>query len=478
METKEIKETKSEDLFRGWKPKPKQKKKRTGATPARRFAVETNIIVRTRNAFAHAVLESRLERSKLSKEDKAFAQVLVLGVAATRGTLDEIINRALDNPKDIKPDVRDALRISTYELFFLDKEEHAAVNQGVELSKYIAPQTGGLANAVLRRIVNLKKTWPFGNPKTDRAALARLYGFPEWLTNQLINDVGVRAALALMKASNEQAPLFIAVNQLKASNQEIVDLFADCGVKALPQTIDNTPVFGCYFMSNSKILLDGRIVHALAQGKILVSDVAAQRVAQLALPHDKPKAFLEIGAGRGTKTILLQSNAQQKYGSQMNLYTLDNHEFKERILRERTEQYGVHIQEALTLDATNMSQDDFPETFDAVFVDAPCSGLGTLRRHPEIRWRLNEADIKNLAEKGRAMLERAAALVNPGGRLTYSTCTVTKQENQDVVMAFLQSEQGQNFSLEPIDGHASFATNVNSGSADGHFAVCLVRKKD
>ncbi len=471
-------ETESDDLYRGWQPVAKPKKKRTGATPARRFAVETNTIVRTRKAFAHEVLESRLERSKLSKEDTAFAQVLVLGVAATWGTLDEIIDCALDNPKDIEPLVRDALRISTYELFFLGKEEHAAVDQGVELSKYIAPRTGGLANAVLRRVVELKKTWPFGDPKTDIAALARLYGFPQWLAVRLIKDLGASDAVALMKASNEQAPLFIAVNKAKASDQEIVALFADCGVTAQPQTIDGVEIPGCYFISNSKILLDGRISHALAQGKILVSDVAAQRVAMLALPEEKPAAFLEIGAGRGTKTILLQSNAQRKYGSQMKHYTLDNHEFKARVLRERAEKYGIEVADALTLDATEMTAEDFPETFDAVFIDAPCSGLGTLRRHPEIRWRLNERGIENLAAKGLKMLQTAASLVNPGGRLTYSTCTVTKRENQEVIMEFLKSEEGADFKLEAIDGHASFATNVNSGSADGHFAVCLVREKN
>ena len=104
--------------------------------------------------------------------------------------------------------------------------------------------------------------------------------------------------------------------------------------------------------------------------------------------------------------------------------------------------------------------------------------MGTLRRHPEIRWRLNERGIENLAAKGLKMLQTAASLVNPGGRLTYSTCTVTKRENQEVIMEFLKSEEGADFKLEAIDGHASFAKNVNSGSADGHFAVCLVREKN
>lgn len=470
--------TESDGLFRGWQPTAKKKKKRTGATPARRFAVETNIIIRERKAYAHDVLETRLERSKLSKEDTAFAQVLVLGVAATRGTLDEIIDKALDNPNDIEPNVREALRISTYELFFLGKEEHAAVDQGVELSKYIVPHTGGLANAVLHRIVNLKKTWPFGDPRTDIAALARLYAFPQWLAVRLIEDLGAVDAVALMKASNEQAPLFIAVNKAKASDEEIVALFADCGVKALAQSIDEVPIPGCYYVSNGKILLDGRISHALAQGKILVSDVAAQRVALLALPKAMPASFLEIGAGRGTKTILLQSDALRKYGSQMKHYTVDNFEFKARLLKQRAEKYGISVEDARVLDATTLTKDDFPEAFDAVFIDAPCSGLGTLRRHPEIRWRLREQGIDTMAQKGLDMLKAASALVNPGGRLTYSTCTVTKRENQDVIMEFLKSEEGAAFTIEPIDGHASFTTTVSSGAADGHFAVCLVRARE
>ncbi len=473
-------ETKPEELYRGPQSPTKVEKKHTGVgiTPARRFAVETNALIRTRNAFAHEVLESRLGRAKLSKEDKAFSQLLVLGVAATRGTLDEIINKALNDPSDIEDDVRDALRIAVYELFFLNKEEHAAVNQGVELSKYVAPRSGGLANVTLRRAVALKQRWPLGDPKTDVAALARMFGFPTWLAICLIKDLGPSDALALMKASNEQAPLFIAVNSVKARDEEIIALFADCGITAAPQFIEGKLVSGCYYIDNAKVLLDGRIVRALSQGKILVSDLSAQRIAYAALPPQKPEAFLEIGAGRGTKTILLQSNAQRIYGSQIKLTTLDNRAFKARLLKERVEKYGIEVEDATVHDATVLTREDFPEGFDAIFIDAPCSGLGTLRRHPEIRWRLKSEDIEGMAQTGLAMLKAASGLVRPGGRLTYSTCTVTKRENQDVIVEFMKSSEGSAFQLEAIDGHASFTTNVNSGSADGHFAVCLVRKRE
>ena len=469
----------ADELYRGRPLKRPQdgKKKRTAATPARRFAVETCCIVRERNAYAHEVLEKRLETTKLSKEDRAFAQVLVLGVAATWGTLDEIIDMCLNDPSDVKPDLRDALRISVYELFFLKKEVHAAVDQGVELAKYIAPYSGGLANAVLRKAVGLLDTFPFGEPTKDIEALARLFGFPVWLAARLIEDLGGQGALALMRASNEQAPLFIAVNAARATDDEIVKLFQECGVTLVPQDIAGHSVAGCYFVDTPKILMDGRIVHALSQGKIIVSDLAAQAVAQIALPDQKPGSYLEIGAGRGTKTILLQSNALRKYGSQMEHVTLDNHAYKARLLKERASKCGIAVKDAATFDATTLSESDFPEGFDCVFIDAPCSGLGTLRRHPEIRWRLTSKGVTGMAETGLAMLKAASKLVHPGGMLVFSTCTVTKEENEGTIMAFLKSEEGTAFKLKPIFGHGSFATSVDSGASDAHFAAVMVRQK-
>ena len=254
-------------------------------------------------------------------------------------------------------------------------------------------------------------------------------------------------------------------------------LFQECGVTLVPQDIDGHSVAGCYFVDTPKILMDGRIVHALSQGKIIVSDLAAQAVAQIALPDQKPGSYLEIGAGRGTKTILLQSNALRKYGSQMEHVTLDNHAYKARLLKERASKCGIAVKDAATFDATTLSESDFPEGFDCVFIDAPCSGLGTLRRHPEIRWRLTSKGVTGMAETGLAMLKAASKLVHPGGMLVFSTCTVTKEENEGTIMAFLKSEEGAAFKLKPIFGHGSFATSVDSGASDAHFAAVMVRQK-
>lgn len=453
-------------------------------SPARALALKVTSEVRKRGAYTHELLEKELKTSRLSKEDKAFASVLSFGVAMCLGSLDIIINKALNSPRDIDENVRDALRISTYELYYLGKQDHAAVDQGVELVRSIAPRADKLANAVLRKLVANKAQFPFGDPKTDTTARALLYAFPEWLTLRLEQDLGSHAAQELMKASNEQAPLFISINAARATQDAVLSIFDNEGVIYHPQYFEKAEVPSCYLLENSSDIQKPEIAKLLDRCCILVSDLSAQIISLLALPEKYPSSFLEIGAGRGTKTLLLQSGAIQQYGKQMHHVTLDNHAFKSKLLEKRAKAAGIHVAKACTYDATKISPSYFVNEkcgvkdglFDAVFIDAPCSGLGTLRRHPEIRWHITQDAIDDLACLGLSILSAASTCVNAGGMLVYSTCTVTKAENEEVIMRFLNSEQGKNFQIIPIAGHASFSSSVRSGSSDAHFCVCLKRK--
>lgn len=457
-------------------PKSRPKKPRSKASPARLAALDVVRAVRERDAFAQDVIGTRIDRSDLSSEDRAFATKLALGVVGASGTLDEIIDRALNKPSDVQPDVRDALRISAYELVFLDKTPHAAVDQGVELVRSFAQSASGLANAVLRKIVQLRPAFPFGDPTRDVEALARLHAFPTWLARKLVADLGPQAAVAFMRASNEQAPLFIAVNAAKIGDAALVAAFEKLDEDLDPVSVDGVEVPGCYRVLDTRALLLPEVKRLFAQGKILVSDAASQLVAASVLPERKPASFLEIGAGRATKTILLQSDAVRAYGSQLDLVTLDNHAFKTKLLRERAERYGVQVSDALTGDALQLDAVVGERTFDAVFIDAPCSGLGTLRRHPEIRWRIQPADVAEFARVQQGMLHAAAPHVAPGGTLAYATCTVTREENNAQVIAFLESEAGAGFELAPVAGRSCVATPLAPGSSDAHFAVRFVRR--
>ena len=294
----EARETRKPQGYAG--PKNPPKKPRSKASPARLAALDVVRAVRERDAFAQDVIGTRIDRSDLSSEDRAFATKLALGVVSATGTLDEIIDRALNAPSDVKPDVRDALRVSTYEIIFLGKTPHAAVDQGVELVRSFAMSASGLANAVLRKIVLMRQAFPFGDPMRDPEALARLHAFPLWLARKLIVDLGPQEALDFMRASNEQAPLFIAVNAAKTSDEALVKAFDKLDEGLDPVSVDGVSVAGCYRVLDTRALLLPEVKRMFSQGKILVTDAASQLVAASVLPERKPASLLEVGAGRAT----------------------------------------------------------------------------------------------------------------------------------------------------------------------------------
>lgn len=446
------------------------------ASPARQAALRVTSIVRERDAFAQELIHKYIDSSRMSREDRAFATRLTLGVVSSYGTLDDVINRCLDRVSDINDDVRDALRISTYEIIFLKKEPHAAVSQGVELVKTIAPKASGLANAVLRRIADKAHKFPFGDPRTDIEAFARLHAFPEWLAKRALLDLGPEATRDYLAGSNEPAPLFVAINAAKADESEVVETIVAAHGDPVAVFVNGEDIPGCYCLSEGRVLFDGRVRHMIQTGQLLVSDASSQQIARLVLTEEKPASLLEVGAGRGTKTVLIQSDAQRRYGSQIDEYvTVDNLEFKTNITAERAEEYGIHVSESITGDATVLDDVVGERAFDVVFIDAPCSGLGTLRRHPEIRWRLNPEKIDEFAKTGLALLKSASSHVALGGSIVFSTCTITRAENIDVVKAFLASDEGASFALAPIGGAPCFNPALKPGSPDAHFAVRLVK---
>ena len=342
--------------------------------------------------------------------------------------------------------------------------------------KTIAPKASGLANAVLRRIADKAHKFPFGDPRTDIEAFARLHAFPEWLAKRALLDLGPEATRDYLAGSNEPAPLFVAINAAKADEAEVVETIVAAHGDPAAVSVNGEDIPGCYCLSEGRVLFDGRVRHMIQTGQLLVSDASSQQIARLVLPEEKPASLLEVGAGRGTKTVLIQSDAQRRYGSQIDEYvTVDNLEFKTNITAERAEEYGIHVSESITGDATALDDVVGERAFDVVFIDAPCSGLGTLRRHPEIRWRLNPEKIDEFAKTGLALLKSASTHVAPGGSIVFSTCTITRAENIDVVKAFLASDEGASFALAPIGGAPCFNPALKPGSPDAHFAVRLVK---
>lgn len=440
--------------------------------------------IRCRNAFADDVIGKIIDGSDMDLRDRAFATKLVLGVVSTQGILDETLNMCMGSPKDVRPDLRDALRISAYELIYLKKDPYACVDQGVELARFVAPRASRLANAVLRKLSSLIPDFPFGDPSSDIKAYCRLHGFPLWLTEKAYRALGPELAHSFISASNEPAPVFISIIPINQTRSEILASLSRHSIEIEPVSIGGMAIDDCFRLLNPRDIANDAMIDLIGNGCLIVSDAAAQLIAQIAVnalksaiggPKGLELSCLELCAGRGTKTILLQRDSISAFGGQFARYiAVDNIDFKVRLLEDRAQKYGISVDESICADILDLGFGE-GDLFDLVFLDSPCSGLGTLRRHPEIRWRITDDLIKGFSKKDIRLLAHSAQFIKPGGLLVYSTCTITPDENSHVVKSFLNSKAGSDFEHILIDGKPMFATHLMPGGSDAHFCAILRR---
>lgn len=446
-------------------------------SPAREAALDALAAARRRGVYVAPLAEQAARRRSLDSADHAFCVLLAKGVTRTAGVLDDAIARHARLPR-LEPLVLDTLRIGAFELLFLKTPAHAAVNEAVSLARRRVPRAARLVNAVLRRIAEEAPGFPWGDPGSDRDALARLYGVPRWMVDAFIADLGEHAARASLDAMSVEPPLFVRVNRLVAGRSDTLAELAACGIAVQPAPPDDL---------SFRVLDPASFVRseALAADRAFVCDAAAQYVA---LQASAPSASLivEVGAGRGTKTLALLGGLPfPRSGAE--IVAIEPAEWRVRIWQERLARSGVRAASALIADVRAVEPSALPRPADVVLLDAPCTGTGTLRRHPEAVWRLAPSDAERLAAIQLEMLSAAASLVCLGGLLVYSTCSIARLENESVVAAFLASDAGSGFRVEPLDPEppaewAPFVTPdgffrswPTPDGPDGHFAARLRR---
>ncbi|MCL2881318.1 MAG: hypothetical protein FWF45_00255 [Coriobacteriia bacterium] len=451
---------------------------------ARLVARETLTRVRERDAFAHESLNRVLSRHHgISDRDSALATRLAYGAIACYGTLEEVVDRRLRNPKKTDPVLRDALLLSTYELLFTETPVYAVVSEGVALAKELKARYASPTNAILRRIGRERELFPWGDPKADVDAHARLRGHPAWMAALLREHFGYEQADLIMQADNEVAPLYLAVMDPVFSVSDAVGVLNRVGAE--PQILE---------LPGSVLIGQPAKIHELTDlgtRRLLVMDYCAQLAVYLAGLRPG-QCYLEIGAGRGSKTLLAASRARMQ-GAPAQVIAIDLYPFKTEIITRDALSLGYDEVTALSADGTcpliPVLQDaGLPTQADVVFLDAPCSGLGTLRRRPDRRWRSDPTDVDTLAQKNFLLLSQAAELLSKRGTLIYSTCTMTAEENFEVIEKFLHAEAGRDFSLVPfrpeelprslrsfIDKEGCFQSYPQPSGPDGHFIARLKR---
>lgn len=454
----------------------------TAISESRKLAYAALERIRRDGAFANDVIDKMIDSAHASNEDKAYSTRLVLGVVSTSGSLDAIINRFVNKPGDIKGKLRSALRIAAYEIIYLGKDSYAAVDQCVRLVKKVQARAAGLANAVMRKVADSKPNFPYGEPSVDMGAYALLHAFPEWLIELVRGEYNSEDADSFVKACNCPSPVYVHVSSLDEA-KDALERLAHIDSRCEKVSVEGIDVSNCLRLSSSKSVASKAFLDLVQEGKVLVSDASAQLISQLACENvcrdhaTKNLSCLEICAGRGTKTILLQSAMNRISGKQFDRFiAVDNMEFKTKLLLSRARSYGIHVDESFCGDAKNLDAIIGKDAFDLVFLDAPCSGLGTMRRHPEIRWRVKPNVINANAALDYALLVEASRHVKENGCLVYSTCTITSEENEQVVFKFLDSDSGSAFEQVSMNGAPFLRTKLRIDGYDAHFCSILRRK--
>jgi 16S rRNA (cytosine967-C5)-methyltransferase len=409
---------------------------------AREVALKIIGEVDTGGAYANIALARELAKRPLSDQDRRFVTELVYGTVKSGNTLDWILDHYSNRPLNKIPAViRNILRMGIYQVFFLSRvPPSAACNQAVELAKkYGHAGTVKFVNAVLRSAARDpgKVVYPDPGEQPD-AYLALKYYHPRWLVSRWLARLGFGSCEELCRTDNETPPLSLRTNTLKVTRDELLVRLAAEGVDAAASTWAPEGIVCREYPALSALA-------SLREGLYVAQDESSMLVGHVLGPQPGEFVIDACGApgGKSTHIAALMINRGR-------VLSTDIHEHKLKLTRDNAARLGVDIIETKALDAANLHT-SYAGQADRVLVDAPCSGLGVLRRKPDSRWRKTESMLRDLPRLQAAILESAAACLKPGGILVYSTCTTEPEENEEVVRAFLAANA--DFTLENAGEH-------------------------
>ncbi|HLL74264.1 MAG TPA: 16S rRNA (cytosine(967)-C(5))-methyltransferase RsmB [Pyrinomonadaceae bacterium] len=418
--------------------KPRGKPRDAGAraeaaqvSPARRVAFEVLRRVEEESAFASVLLAH--VTAELRADDRALCYELTLGVLRRLLWLDKLIEHyAGSSVASLDAAVARSLRLGLYQLRFLSRvPASAAVNESVNLthSANLRP-AAGLVNAVLRRATREPDFDPAARAGNEIERISVAHSHPAWLVERWAAAFGAGEAGALASANNRTPPAAFRVNPLRARHAEVIERLRAAGVEAEPSRVAE----GAWRVAAGR---GGEVLRALAhEGVVYTQDEASQLVGRV-LGAREGERVLDVCAAPGSKATQVAALTRDR----AEVVAGDLYDHRLRVVAESAVRQGIGSIRVVALDAEGAALPFAEESFDRALVDAPCTGTGTLRHNPEIRWRLAPADIAELAARQSRILANAARVVRRGGRLVYSTCSVEPEENESVVAAFLKSHK-------------------------------------
>ncbi len=442
---------------------------------ARSLAVHILNRIDQAGLFAEPLLDQALSSGALTDaHDRRLLTEIVYGTLRMRGRIDWVIARFYKgDPETMDGGVRNILRTALYQFFFTDRiPAFAIVDEAVKLVKTVHPTASGLVNAILRNVIRREKEifWP--QIEQDPAVhISVCHSHPLWLVKQWIVLFGLQETLDICSANNEIPPLSVRVNRLRGTREEVMLRLQESGFNVTETQFSPDGLVLTYPATSV------RDTFSYKEGQIQVQDEASQLAARLLDPRPGEKIF-DACAGAGVKA----SHLAEIMKNQGTVTAVDISRQKIKALRENTDRLGIVIVEPLVRDLREDPGEAFRGDFDGILLDVPCSGLGTLRRNPEIKWRITAQDLRRHADLQKRLLGVAAGCLRQGGRLVYCTCSVMPEENENVISDFLS--RNRDFRCIPppalippsmVTDQGFFRTRPDRHGTDGFFGAVLQR---
>ena len=415
----------------------------------------------------------------LTPLDRSFLTELTYGTLRWRGKLDWIIRHFSNVPfEKVETSILHTLRIGLYQILFMSRTPvSAAVNESVELAKRFRSQGGAsFVNAILRSFIRQKEEMSYPALEDDPALhIAVVQSHPLWLVQRWVDEMGVEGTLKVCADNNQIAPLTLRANTLRISRDRLIEALKEKSLDPFPTTYSKEGI----------VLKDPPPVSelpSLKEGLYVIQDEASQLVSAILDPKPGEK-ILDACAAPGSKT----THMAQRMGNEGEIFALDLTTDKLHLIEEACLRLNVKNVKVMKGDARRPLPTPGNQKFDRILADVPCSGFGTVRRNPDLKWRKSEEDVRRLSVVQASVLSNLSGYLKEEGVLVYSTCTIFHEENEDVVEAFLKNHP--EFALDDLsqvlpENIRSFIKNdyfrsiLGSEGMDGFFVARLIKTRE
>lgn len=418
---------------------------------SREIALRILMDIDLKGAFSNYSINKYLKETGKIRDENLIREI-VYGVIENRSYLDYMISK-LSSRKIEKIDskILDILRMGVYQMVFMDKiPDRAAVNESVNLAKkYGHKGIVGFTNGLLRNFSRNKEKYMEIDVKDKLEFLSIKYSHPKWLVKRWVDDYGLEFTENLLAYNNSKPKLNVRVNTLKTTKKELKSTLLNYGYKVY----------------ETKYAKDGLVVEnpvritemeEFKKGYFTIQDESSMLASQILSPKEN-SIVLDLCSAPGGKS----THVGQIMNNIGKIISCDIYDHKLKLIEENAKRLGITIIETKKLDALKLNK-EMENKVDYCIVDAPCSGLGIIRRRPEIKWNRKEKDIKQLSEMQKKIISNAGKYLKPGGIMVYSTCTIEREENMDIVEEFLRNNK--NFSLDGFNHLLCSTKNIDTAS--------------